>query len=72
MEVMSAEGCFDESGSHPSSQREGGTDRFFQKAFSRLARISDTRRIALTVVWTRSRSYRTGTLRRFWNSNVES
>lgn len=48
------------------------THRFLKKARSRRSLISVTRLIALIVVWTRSRSYRTGTLRRFWNSNVES
>jgi len=46
--------------------------RFFQKACSRRALISATRFIAFIVVWTRSRSYLTGTFRRFSNSKVES
>jgi len=45
---------------------------FFQKACSRRALISATRFMAFIVTWTRSRSYLTGTFRRFSNSNVES
>jgi hypothetical protein len=48
------------------------TNRFLKKALSLFALISPTRLMAWMVVWTSSRSYRTGTFRRFWNSNVES
>jgi hypothetical protein len=51
---------------------EKNTHRFFQNALSLLALTSPTLFIAFNVVATNSREYRTGTLRRFSNSNVES